>query len=182
MGIHSFLLRTGTKIDDSTTCSAEGCPGTELKNLNTYFSEYVLEDSNASNYFNVYVAGFLFAPEVRMTLNLTTNSTNSSTDWRSPGNKDEKTVTTVWYSNEVKPCNNYWRKLSGNDIIICVPEGLQTPSTIFLALSPLFPLQAGHTCLKATKHGLLSDSDGMTYIGSLPGEKNGNLHNLGLGK
>ncbi|XP_067040088.1 phospholipid-transporting ATPase ABCA3-like [Acropora muricata] len=94
------VTETGTKIDDSTTCSAEGCPGTELKNLNTYFSEYVLEDSNASNYFNVYVAGFLFAPEVRMTLNLTTNSTNSSTDWRSPGNKDEKTVTTVWYSNE----------------------------------------------------------------------------------
>ncbi|XP_015769367.1 PREDICTED: ATP-binding cassette sub-family A member 3-like [Acropora digitifera] len=94
------VTETGTKIDDSTICSAEGCPGTELKNLNTYFSEYVLEDSNASNYFNVYVAGFLFAPEVPMTLNLTTNSTNSSTDWRGPGNKDEKTITTVWYSNE----------------------------------------------------------------------------------
>ena len=101
-----FFLRTGTKIDNSTNaiCSAEGCPGTELKNLNTYFSEYVLEDSNASNYFNVYVAGFVFAPEVRMTLNLTTNS---STDWTGTGNKDEKTITTVWYSNEVKPCNNY---------------------------------------------------------------------------
>lgn len=106
MDIISFLLRTGTKIDDDTTCSAEGCPGTELKNLNTYFSEYVLEDSNASNYFNIYVAGFLFSPEMPP-LNLTTNSTNSSTDWMGPGNKDDKTVTTVWYSNEVKPCNNH---------------------------------------------------------------------------
>lgn len=62
-----------------------------MTDLNTYFSEYVLEQSNATNYFNVYVAGFTLAP--------TSNMTNSS----GPGNKkpEAPTETTIWYSNEV---------------------------------------------------------------------------------
>lgn len=91
----SFCFRSNEKIGD-TTCTAVGCPGTELKNLNTYFSEYVLEESNASIYFNVYVAGFLFAPSVSMS----PNKTNSS--GMDLGSKEPETATTVWYSNEVK--------------------------------------------------------------------------------
>lgn len=101
------------KLDKDTTCSAVGCPGTYLKNLNTYFSEYVLEESNASNYFNVYVAGFTFAPEVPL-VSMSSNKSNSSGMGPSsnktnssdvgPGGKGqdkETTQTTIWYSNEV---------------------------------------------------------------------------------
>lgn len=88
-----FANESNEKIGD-TTCTAVGCPGTELNNLNTHFSEYVLEKSNASNYFNVYVAGFLFAPSVSMS----PNKTNSS--GMDLGNKEPETATTVWYSNE----------------------------------------------------------------------------------
>lgn len=85
-----------TEIDEDTTCSAQGCPGTDLNNMNTYFSEYVLEDSNASNYFNVYVAGFSFLPEMHAM-----NNTNVSAGSVGSGNStEEKPVSTVWYSNE----------------------------------------------------------------------------------
>ena len=77
-------------------CSAVGCPGTDLTDLNTYFSEHVLEDSNASNYFNVYVAGFTLAPKVPAMI-MPSNKTNSS--GTSP--VASQTETTVWYSNEV---------------------------------------------------------------------------------
>lgn len=93
-----FCFSSDQKIDKDTTCSAVGCPGTDLKNLNTYFSEYVLEESNASNYFNVYVAGFTFAPKVPP-VSMPTNNTNSS--GMGPVNKGQNAVTTVWYSNEV---------------------------------------------------------------------------------
>ncbi|KAJ7352721.1 hypothetical protein OS493_034326 [Desmophyllum pertusum] len=76
-------------------CSAVGCPGTDLTDLNTYFSEHVLEDSNASNYFNVYVAGFTLAPKVPAMI-MPSNKTNSS--GTSP--VASQTETTVWYSNE----------------------------------------------------------------------------------
>jgi len=56
-----FSFSPDEKIDDEK-CSAVGCPGTDLTDLNTYFSQYVLEKSNASNYFNVNVAGFSLAP------------------------------------------------------------------------------------------------------------------------
>lgn len=94
-----YCFRSNEKIDEDTTCPAVGCPGTELENLNTYFSEYVLEDSNASNYFNVYVVGFTFAPEVPP-MSMSPNKTNSSRV--GTGIKDPDTVTTVWYSNEVR--------------------------------------------------------------------------------
>jgi len=77
-----FSFSPGEKIDGDE-CSAVGCPGTDLSDLNTYFSQYVLEKSNASNYFNVYVAGFSLAPETSMTTG--NNATES----------------TVWYSNQV---------------------------------------------------------------------------------
>ena len=94
-----FSFRPNTEIDEDTTCSAQGCPGTDLNNMNTYFSEYVLEDSNASNYFNVYVAGFSFLPEMHAM-----NNTNVSAGSVGSGNStEEKPVSTVWYSNEVRP-------------------------------------------------------------------------------
>lgn len=84
-------------------CSAVGCPGTDLTDINTYFSEYVLEDSNANDYFNIYVAGFSLAP-MPPAMSLPYNMTNSSgmTNKTLGGaDKDkEAAVTTVWYSNE----------------------------------------------------------------------------------
>ena len=77
-----------------------GCPGTDLTDLNTYFSQYVLEKSNASNYFNVYVAGFSFAPKNSMPMLKPSNMTNNT----GIANKTQETPTTentVWYSNEV---------------------------------------------------------------------------------
>ena len=80
------------------TCSAVGCPGTDLTDLNTYFSQYVLEKSNASNYFNVYVAGFSLAPMTSMPMGKPSNMTNNT----GIANKiQETTESTVWYSNEV---------------------------------------------------------------------------------
>ena len=75
-----------------------------MTDLNTYFSQHVLEKSNASNYFNVYVAGFTFAPQGTPKVkpsNMTSNMTNSS--GTGPGSKQQETTTetTVWYSNEV---------------------------------------------------------------------------------
>ncbi len=98
-----FVYSSNEKIGDDK-CSAVGCPGTDLTDLNTYFSEYVLEKSNASNYFNVYVAGFTLAPKATPMVkpsNMTSNMTNSS--GIGPGNKtqDAPTESTVWYSNEV---------------------------------------------------------------------------------
>ena len=90
-------FRSGYEIDKDTTCSAVGCPGTNLKDLNTYFAEYVLEQSNASNYFNVYVAGFSLAPQIPpMSANMTNNK------GMIPAEKRPDTETTLWYSNEVK--------------------------------------------------------------------------------
>ena len=106
-------FRPDTKIDKDTTCTAVGCPGTDLKDLNTYFSEYVLEDSNASNYFNVYVAGFLIAPEVHPM-----NNTNSSVGGANGSDIGEKTVSTVWYSNEVRE----------NDC--CIPSVIFQPASL----------------------------------------------------
>ena len=98
-----FFYSSNEKIGDDK-CSAVGCPGTDLTDLNTYFSQHVLEKSNASNYFNVYVAGFTFAPQGTPMVkpsNMTSNMTNSS--GTGPGNKQQETPTetTVWYSNEV---------------------------------------------------------------------------------
>lgn len=99
-----FSFSPDEKIDDEK-CSAVGCPGTDLTDLNTYFSQYVLEKSNASNYFNVYVAGFSFGPKTSMPVvkpsNMTSNMTNNT--GIGPANKTQETPTegTVWYSNEV---------------------------------------------------------------------------------
>jgi len=87
-----FCFSPGEKFDDDE-CSAVGCPGTDLTDLNTYFSQYVLEKSNASNYFNVYVAGFSLAPEMPMVK--PSNMTNNT------GLANKTTESTVWYSNEV---------------------------------------------------------------------------------
>ena len=97
-----FSFSSQYEIDKDTKCSAVGCPGTNLDDLNTYFSEYVLEQSNASNYFNVYVAGFTFAPmmsPMSMPSNMTNVTNSSGVD---PGKKRPDTETTLWYSNEVK--------------------------------------------------------------------------------
>ncbi|XP_020609398.1 ABC transporter A family member 6-like [Orbicella faveolata] len=84
------------KIDDEK-CSAVGCPGTDLTDLNTYFSQYVLEKSNASNYFNVYVAGFSLAPTTSMPMAKPSNMSNNT----GLANKTQETTeNTVWYSNE----------------------------------------------------------------------------------
>ena len=99
-------FRSGYEIDKDTTCSAVGCPGTNLKDLNTYFSEYVLEQSNASDYFNVYVAGFSLAPPIppmsanMSNMSLPSNMTNNK--GMIPAEKRPDTETTLWYSNEVK--------------------------------------------------------------------------------
>ena len=91
----NYSLSPDEKIDDEK-CSAVGCPGTDLTDLNTYFSQYVLEKSNASNYFNVYVAGFSLAPSVPMVK--PSNMTNNT----GIANKTQETTeNTVWYSNEV---------------------------------------------------------------------------------
>ena len=102
-----FCFRPGEKIGGEKgdkECSAVGCPGTDLTDINTYFSEYVLEDSNANDYFNIYVAGFSLAP-MPPAMSLSYNMTNSSgmTNKTLGGaDKDkEAAVTTVWYSNEV---------------------------------------------------------------------------------
>ncbi|XP_073229976.1 phospholipid-transporting ATPase ABCA3-like [Porites lutea] len=89
---------SGYEIDKDKTCSAVGCPGTNLKNLNTYFSEYVLEQSNASNYFNVYVAGFSLAPQIPPMSTNMSNMTNNK--GMIPAEKRPDTETTLWYSNE----------------------------------------------------------------------------------
>ena len=91
----SFILFSpGEKIDEEK-CSAVGCPGTDLTDLNTYFSQYVLEKSNTSNYFNVYVAGFSLARKTSMPMVKPSNMTNNTAE------ANETTENTVWYSNEV---------------------------------------------------------------------------------
>ena len=81
--------------------------------LNTYFSQYVLEKSNASNYFNVYVAGFSLAP---MTPPMSVVKPSNMTNNTGMANKTQETTeTTVWYSNEVnmtlKQCHTDKRKV-----------------------------------------------------------------------
>lgn len=66
--------------------------------MNIYFFEYVLEDSNVLNYFNVYVVGFLFFFEMYVM-----NNINVSVGLVGLGNSiEEKLVFIVWYSNEVR--------------------------------------------------------------------------------
>ena len=57
-------------------------PDTNLNDSSTYFTEYVLEDSNAADYFNKHVVGFSF------------KSRDSASDLGS-------IKATVWYSNMV---------------------------------------------------------------------------------
>ena len=104
-----FSFSPDEKIDDEK-CSAVGCPGTDLTDLNTYFSQYVLEKSNASNYFNVYVAGFSLAPTTSMPMAKPSNMSNNT----GLANKTQETTeNTVWYSNEV----NMTVKVTSRDAI-----------------------------------------------------------------
>ena len=102
----NFSFSSGEKIDDDK-CSPVGCPGTDLTDLNTYFAEYVLEDSNANDYFNVYVAGFSFAPQapaMSMPYNISNSSVVANSSKMNPAGSakgKQATETTVWYSNEV---------------------------------------------------------------------------------
>lgn len=55
-----------------------------LNNSKTFFSEYILEQSNAKDYFNKHVVGFTFE----------SSEDNNSQTW-------ENMDSTVWYSNNV---------------------------------------------------------------------------------
>ncbi len=72
----SFLFRDGYSDQECPV----SCDETDLNDTSTFFMEYVLEDSNAADYFNKHVVGFSF----------TDDSDNS-------GDMD----TTLWYSNAV---------------------------------------------------------------------------------
>ena len=92
---NSLFSSSNEKIGE-VTCSAVGCPGTDLEDPNTYFAEYVLEKSNASNFFNVYVAGFTFAPAENQ------SSNSSGVNLQGSDMRGKGPTSTVWYSNQVK--------------------------------------------------------------------------------
>ena len=70
--------------------------GITLNDSKTFFSEYILEHSDATDYFNKHVVGFTF-----------TSNTSNEDDKR--GNMDS----TVWYSNSVST----WIALCGTVIV-----------------------------------------------------------------
>ncbi|KAK3753339.1 hypothetical protein QZH41_015277 [Actinostola sp. cb2023] len=83
----SCLLNTNSQ----RSCKALTINKTTLLDMNMYFSEYVLEQSNAKNFFNTYVAGFTLAPLPKIIK--PSNSSNSKIVMPS-------TMSTVWYSNQ----------------------------------------------------------------------------------
>ncbi|KAK3744739.1 hypothetical protein QZH41_017131, partial [Actinostola sp. cb2023] len=82
----SCLLNT-----NSDSCQTLTINKTTLSDMNMYFTEYVLEQSNAKNFFNTHVAGFTLAPLPKIIK--PSNSSNSKIIMPS-------TMSTVWYSNQ----------------------------------------------------------------------------------
>lgn len=87
LGIHSYIFHF-------RDCLSTSINATNLDNMNEYFSEHVLEESNAADFFNEYVAGFTFGPPIKVLP--PSNATNNKSVVVIPS-----TMSTVWYSNQV---------------------------------------------------------------------------------